>query len=65
MIQWQSKATKLVSTTWNREQISYQSSFLWKPEKKKKNAMDALCKWQKMKHMLFKTFVIQLRIENL
>lgn len=34
MIQWQSKATKLVSTTWNREQTSYQSACLWKPEKK-------------------------------
>lgn len=33
MIQWQSKATKLVSTTWNREQTSYQSACLWKPEK--------------------------------
>lgn len=34
MIQWQSKATKLVSTTWNREQTSYQSACLWKLKKK-------------------------------
>lgn len=55
MIQWQSKATKLVSTTWNREQISYQSACLWKPQEK--YYMAALCKWQKTKHMLSKTFV--------
>ena len=54
MIQWQSKATKLVSTTWNREQTSYQSACLWKTKKKlngcslqmtktEANALEDLC----------------------